>query len=74
MTGLYTCIIHIYGLLIRFASLFNKKAKQWLTDRHNWKSALQHFTNNNSKPIIWIHCASVGECEQILPLIQKLTL
>lgn len=72
MTGLYTCIIHIYGLLIRFASLFNKKAKQWLTDRHNWKSALQHFTNNNSKPIIWIHCASVGECEQILPLIQKL--
>lgn len=70
MKHLYTIIIRLYGILISLVSVFNNKAKQWRKDRKEWKSKLLEFKKSNVKPVLWIHCASVGECEQILPLTQ----
>lgn len=61
-----------YILAIHIASLWNSKAKQWVNGRKDWKNSLQKFTNNNKKPIIWMHCASLGEFEQGRPVIESI--
>lgn len=69
MIVLYNIGIRIYYLLVFMASLRNVKAKKWIAGR---KSALQQLKEQKGKSTrtIWFHCASVGEYEQALPLIE----
>lgn len=67
----YSVFIHFYGLFMRFASIFNKKAEEWWLVRKNWYAGLSDKTIKNNS-YYWIHCASAGEFEQAIPLIQKL--
>ena len=61
-------------MAIRLASLFFKKASLWLEGRQYWKKRhLQLSTSINRRfPLIWIHCASLGEFEQGRPIIELL--
>ena len=52
---------------MRILSLFNPKAKNWVTGRANIFSQLP-LTENHE--VIWFHCASLGEFDQGLPLMQ----
>ncbi|MEO6903304.1 MAG: glycosyltransferase N-terminal domain-containing protein [Bacteroidia bacterium] len=58
-------------MIIRIGALFNPKAKQWITGRKaqqvKWQT--QDFKN---APVIWFHCASLGEFEQGRPVIEKI--
>ncbi|HEV7620913.1 MAG TPA: 3-deoxy-D-manno-octulosonic acid transferase, partial [Flavisolibacter sp.] len=63
MTVLYNFFISAYILGIRVASLWNKKAKEWLTGRENVFDELAKKIGNNLN-IIWVHCSSAGEFEQ----------
>ena len=47
----------------------NEKYKKWIHGQENLFSNLENSLKNNSSPIIWIHCASVGEFEQAEPII-----
>ncbi len=67
---LYQLGIGIYGILIRFFSLFNTKAKIWIKGRSNIFENLKNCNFQNHKKIIWFHCASLGEFEQARPLIE----
>lgn len=71
MRLLYNLSIYIFLIIIRIAALFNPKAKQWITGRKaqqaKWQS--QDFKN---APVIWFHCASLGEFEQGRPVIEKI--
>ncbi len=71
MQIIYNISINVYGLIIRFAALFNKKAKLWVEGR---KNILEKIPNNTGKSMFinWFHCASLGEFEQGRPLIEKL--
>jgi 3-deoxy-D-manno-octulosonic-acid transferase len=71
MRFFYFLSILIYPIVILIASPFNKKAKQWITGRKNWRKNLRDKINPSDK-IVWIHCASLGEFEQGRPLIEKL--
>lgn len=62
----------MYGTLIKIFSPFNAKAKLWINGRKNIFDELIKFKNENNKPIIWIHCASLGEFEQGRPFIELL--
>ncbi len=53
------------------ASLFNKKAKKWVTGRKNIFKHLENAISTGEK-IIWVHCASLGEFEQGRPVIERL--
>ena len=53
------------------ASLFNPKAKKWVTGRKNIFEKLATAIPAGEK-IIWVHCASLGEFEQGRPVIEKL--
>lgn len=66
---LYTFGIHLYGFALRIASLFIPKAKLWVKGR-----SLQHlqFPKVENKKVVWFHCASLGEFDQGLPLMNLL--
>lgn len=72
MRALYTLLIHGYGLAIRLAAVFNSKARLWVQGRRNWESLLQAKLTAGSGPIIWMHCASLGEFEQGRPILEAL--
>lgn len=62
--------IALYGIGIRFASLFNAKAKKWVTGRKNYFSQLPEIDPKSN--LVWFHCASLGEFDQGLPLMNKM--
>ena len=67
----YLFFIHFYGFLIRFAGFFNQKAKNWCVVRKNWETDLQQKMDSGVN-YCWIHCASAGEFEQAIPIINNL--
>jgi len=69
---LYNLFIFSYGRLIHLSSLFNAKAKFWINGRKNIYATLSQFKQQCPKPIIWVHCASLGEFEQGRPLIERM--
>lgn len=72
MVFAYNIFIILYGFGIRFASLFNHKAKLWVTGRIGWEKELTGKLSGNKSKIIWIHSASLGEFEQGRPLIESI--
>ncbi|MDX1940109.1 MAG: glycosyltransferase N-terminal domain-containing protein [Saprospiraceae bacterium] len=72
---IYNIGIKLYHFYIQFASLFNPKAKLWVAGRKSWQTRYaQDWQQINSKnaPIVWVHCASLGEFEQGRPVIEAL--
>jgi len=69
MQILYNLGVLFIGLFMRLASLFNPKAKQWIDGR---KELSTQFIDTKGKEVIWFHCASLGEFDQGLPLLNKL--
>jgi len=67
---LYSLSIFFTRGLFRFASFFNAKAKAFVDGRRNIFSTLEETFKGNASPVIWIHCASLGEFEQGRPLIE----
>ncbi len=68
---LYNFGIWIYYFGIWIASFFNKKAKLWIEGRKDIFTRIKLQITDN-QPIIWFHCASLGEFEQGRPLIEKI--
>ncbi len=65
----YGIIIRLYGLAIWLASPVNTKAKSWISGRRQQQLMP---SNLDVSDCIWMHCASVGEYEQGLPIFQQL--
>ena len=57
----------IYKLLIPFLWLFSKKINDWKKAQKQSKSILENIQKKEGS--IWFHCASLGEYEQIKPII-----
>jgi len=71
MSFLYNLSIFFYSILIRLASPFNQKASQIREGRKRVFTELPNKINHD-RPIIWVHCASLGEFEQGRPLIEAI--
>lgn len=67
MHTIYNLVIILYGILLKIASLFHPKAKQWVEGRKKWFSQLPIIEQN--RQVVWFHCASLGEFDQALPII-----
>lgn len=70
MSIIYNISIWLYVVAIHISALFNNKAKLWVKGRVNIFNDLEKDLQN-SKNIVWIHCASLGEFEQARPMIKK---
>jgi 3-deoxy-D-manno-octulosonic-acid transferase len=69
MNSLYNISIQLYVIAIRFASLFNAKAKLWVNGKKNIFQKIEEVTKGEQN-IVWFHCASLGEFEQGKPIIE----
>lgn len=61
----YHIFLGLYKLGIRIAGLWSTKARKWFDGRKNfpdWKT---------DKPVVWMHCASLGEFEQGRPVLES---
>ncbi|MAP80125.1 MAG: 3-deoxy-D-manno-octulosonic acid transferase [Aequorivita sp.] len=69
MRTLYNLLIHITSFGLKIVALFNKKIKLFVDGRRDVFKILENKIQLNEKTI-WFHCASLGEYEQGVPIIQ----
>lgn len=70
MKVLYNISIFFLGVGLRLLSLFNPKAREFVTGRKDIFKNITAALKSNTNSIIWIHCASLGEFEQGRPVIE----
>ncbi|MTI30096.1 3-deoxy-D-manno-octulosonic acid transferase [Xanthovirga aplysinae] len=66
----YNFFIFLYGLLLSIAARFKIKAHRIVEGRKNTFPYLETVLKENKSPIVWFHCASLGEFEQGRPVIE----
>lgn len=56
------------------ASPFHQKARKGIIGRQHWKKELAKIKSHflAGKEVVWMHCASLGEFEQGLPVLESL--
>jgi 3-deoxy-D-manno-octulosonic-acid transferase len=72
MVLLYNLSIGLLAFLVRLASYLNSKARAFVQGRKKVMEKIQSALNPNTAPLVWIHCASVGEFEQARPIIEAI--
>ncbi len=68
---IYNILIRIFNLLILVYSNFNSKAKLLVVGRRIAFKSIEDKLQKGKKSL-WFHCASLGEFEQALPLIEAI--
>ncbi len=63
----YNLGIYLFGPFLKVLGLLNRDIKKWNQERKKQLEELQLITN---KPVVMVHCASLGEYEQIQPLLK----
>lgn len=69
---IYHLFISLYPSVARLLGMFNPKAQKWVTGRKDIFARLQEAFSNNNQPVLWMHCASLGEFEQGRPLLEAI--
>jgi len=72
---LYRVFLLLYRLGARLISPWNAKARQWRRGRLGIFERLEQVLGGpgtEKKPLVWFHCASLGEFEQARPLLEKI--
>src|SRR5687768_9766376 len=72
MIILYNFTIFLFRLGMGLAAVFHPKARAFVTGRKKLLSRISAAFQSNTSPVVWIHCASLGEFEQGRPIIEAL--
>jgi 3-deoxy-D-manno-octulosonic-acid transferase len=73
MRFLYSLLIYGFKVSLFLYGLFNTKVRQWNTDRSKHFRDIQNIkASAGGRKIVWMHCASLGEYEQGMPLIKAI--
>jgi 3-deoxy-D-manno-octulosonic-acid transferase len=72
MILLYNLSIFLLSSGVRLAGLFHPKARAFVTGRQGLFKKIEQSLSQNSSPVIWMHCASLGEFEQGRPIMEAL--
>lgn len=70
MVFLYNISVSLISLLFKLAGLFHPKARLFVSGRRNLFCAIETAFYGNQSPVLWVHCASLGEFEQGRPVIE----
>ena len=68
----YHLFLWSYGLVINVVATWNIKARRWRDGRIGILDKVRLAFRDESAPIIWMHCASLGEFEQGRPVLEEL--
>jgi 3-deoxy-D-manno-octulosonic-acid transferase len=69
---IYRLFLWLYQTGAILLSPWNQKATRWLKGRKGIFAQINAALSPNSSPLIWMHCASLGEFEQGRPLLETL--
>jgi 3-deoxy-D-manno-octulosonic-acid transferase len=72
MLLLYNLSITFLRVTYALAAGFNPKARAFVYGRKDYFNRLKQKLSSNTAPLIWVHCASLGEFEQGRPVIEKI--
>lgn len=72
MIFIYNLSIKVISGLFALAALFNSKAKLFVEGRRKIMQRLSEDLKHNIDPVVWIHCASLGEFEQGRTIIEAI--
>jgi 3-deoxy-D-manno-octulosonic-acid transferase len=72
MVVFYNISLWLVTLVIRIASPFHEKARLFVAGRKKLIQRIAHTFATNQAPVLWVHCASLGEFEQGRPVIESL--
>ncbi|MTI37928.1 3-deoxy-D-manno-octulosonic acid transferase, partial [Fulvivirga lutimaris] len=65
----FSLLIYRFGATV--LALFSPKARLFVKGRRGLIDKIRKELANNDAPIVWFHCASLGEFEQGRPIIEK---
>ena len=68
----YKLGIQLYNLLLRTSAPFHPKAQLWVNGRRDFFTGMAQKVANNRAPVVWFHCASLGEFEQGRPVMEQI--
>ena len=68
----YSFVYEFCLKIIKILGLFVPKIKGFLNSRARILNDIRNFSNSKNNFIIWVHCSSMGEFEQIKPLLKKI--
>jgi 3-deoxy-D-manno-octulosonic-acid transferase len=71
MHTIYNLLIHLASFHLRIVALFSKKMKLFVNGRKDVFKILQQKISATDKTI-WFHCASLGEFEQGVPIMEAM--
>ena len=69
---IYSLFYEFSLIIIKIFSLFIPRVKRFLNTRNRILDDIKNFNKPENDFVIWIHCASLGEFEQIKPLLRKI--
>ena len=69
---LYNQTINGYTAAVKAASRFNPKARLWIEGRHQLIEQISDTFSQVNEPVVWMHCASLGEFEQGRPVMEAI--
>lgn len=72
MVFLYNSLLFLARFGYALVGLFNPKARAFNDGRKQIFDKISAKLKSNTAPIIWVHCASLGEFEQGRPVMEKL--
>ena len=67
---LYNLSIRLYTILLWSIQSYHPKAKAWISGRKNYWEHLPEISNDQQ--LYWFHCASLGEFDQGIPVMNLL--
>ena len=70
--ALYSFLFAIAYSLARLISPFSSKVKGFLAQRDSIAKDIAHFKKEKGEKVFWFHTASMGEFEQIKPLLEEI--
>ncbi len=71
-TALYNLSIQLLKLLLPLGAKFSAKVMLFYKGRKSLLTTIQGDLSTNTHDLFWVHCSSVGEFEQGLPVIELL--
>jgi 3-deoxy-D-manno-octulosonic-acid transferase len=70
---IYNLGIYLFSVVLKIMGFFDPRIKAWNKLRSNHAKDIKSLINNPSnKPVLWMHCASLGEYEQGIIVLKKL--
>lgn len=72
MIILYNLTIFLISAGSKIAGIFHSKVRAFVTGRKEVFDELSAKMKHNTAPVVWMHCASLGEFEQGRPILERI--